>query len=169
MGFGQLDTWCDIEGTASCHHCGGWGTITTETSNESDDATASDDSDDSDVTWRVVTYPRIVKTNLTSFCDYSKSFSSHSDAAAFAAKCDADDVALIFTEDKLDEWIVENSAWEMDAESDPVEVVDEIDSDIAELEAAVIEVARATEDGAMLLREISIAKGYRNSIIKNSK
>lgn len=172
QGAGILDAGCDIEGTTSCHHCGGWGTITTETSNDSDDATASDESDESDVappTWRVVTYPNFVKSNFTSFCEYSKSFTSHSDAAAFAANCDADDVALIFTEAKLDEWIVENSSWEMDAESDPVEVFAEINESISDLEAAVIEVARSTEDGAMLLRQIAVAKGQRNSIIKNSK
>jgi hypothetical protein len=161
MGFGQLEIGCDIEEMTECHHCDGWGTIPTET---------SDDSDESDVanpTWRVVTYPKIVKSNFTSFCEYSKSFASHSDAEAFAANVDADDVALIFTEDDLDEWIVENSSWEMDAESDPIEVFAGINESIADLEDAIIEVAKTTEDVAMLKRQIAVSKGQRNSIIKN--
>jgi DnaJ-class molecular chaperone len=158
MGFGQLEIGCDIEEMTSCHHCGGWGTITTET---------SDDSDVAPPTWRVVTYPKIVKSNFTSFCEYSKSFASHSDAEAFAANVDADDVALIFTEDDLDGWIVEHSQWEMDAESDPIEVFAGINESIADLEDAIIEVAKTTEDVAMLKRQIAVSKGQRNSIIKN--
>lgn len=100
MGFGILDTGCDVEGTVRCHHCGGNGTIETEAQN----ASIEDDS------WCVVTYPKNVQSNHAAWASYAW-FDTKADAEADVdGYTDSCDYALILSSDEYDDWVVANSS-----------------------------------------------------------
>ena len=93
MGWGVVDTGCDVEGTVMCHHCGGSGTVKAETE---------------DRDWSVIRHTP-VNGNAGAWARVSHGFTHEEAKAEVEAEIDLCDVIFEIPTDEVDAWFEDNT------------------------------------------------------------